>query len=682
MTMSTITVTKVGSSSVLTPKGLLSYINHDELETVLNDYISHQKTQIILDCKAVSFIDSKVLELLAKTHEALSVQDRMLKIINMDEICRDILTITRLIKIFHVYKDINDALKNIPIKDNVTQKRRKLGEIMVIQGRITPTDLNKYLNYQKQTNKPIGRIFVENNILTEEEMIRFLGEQQGIPKVWLRKGLVDRKILNVLSKEKALRYKVIPVFKINNVLTLATADPNSIFVFDEISKITDLVVQPVLCRTDDIIDVIEEYYQEGNNTYEDDINLDDDIELVENVTEEETNELAQMADDSPIVNLVNKILLKAIRDGVSDIHFEPQRNKFRILARIDGVLYEFMSPKIELHPSIVSRLKIMAGLDISERRIPQDGRIQVKIDNRNVDLRFGSMPSIYGEKVVLRVLDKSRAVLDINMLGFKDDILNQFKSTLRRPHGLILVCGPTGSGKTTTLYSAIKMLNCMEKNIITIEDPVEYQLDDINQNQVKDSIGLNFAKFLKHALRQDPDIILVGEIRDRETAEIAIQASLTGHLVLSSLHTNDSPSAITRLLEMGVEPYLISSALLACQAQRLIRTICPECKTSYYPSKAVLGAIGFDDDQRIQLYKGKGCSSCYDSGFKGRIGIYELLQMDEGLQSLILENPTVNAINKHISGNGHQRLRELGYEKVIEGVTTIEEISRISTVEI
>lgn len=679
MTMSTIIMTKVGFSSVLTPKGQLSSNNFDELEAVFNDYISHQKTQIILDCKAVSFIDSKVLELLVKTHEALLIQDRMLKIINLDETCRDILTLTRLIKIFHVYKDINDALKNIPLKDNSIQKRKKLGEIMVSMGRLTPQDLNKYLSYQKETCKPIGKILIENNILTEEEMIRILGEQHGIPKVWLRKGVVDGRIVNDLPKEKALRYKVIPVFKVNNILTLATADPNSIFVFDEISKITNLVVQPVLCRTDDILEAIEEYYQEGNNIHEDDINFDEEIELVENITEEETNELAQMADDSPIVNLVNKILLKAIRDGASDIHFEPQRNKFRILVRIDGLLYDFMSPKAELHPSLVSRLKIMAGLDISERRMPQDGRIQVKLDGRNVDLRFGSMPSIYGEKVVLRVLDKSRAILDLNMLGFKNDILNQFKSILRRPHGLILVCGPTGSGKTTTLYSAVKMLNCIEKNIITIEDPVEYQLDDINQNQIKDSIGLNFAKFLKHALRQDPDIILVGEIRDRETAEIAIQASLTGHLVLSSLHTNDSPSAITRLLEMGVEPYLISSALLGCQAQRLIRTICKECKTSYFPPKAVLRELGFEDDQNIRLYKGKGCSSCYDSGFKGRIGIYELLQVDEGLQSLILENPTISAIKKHISGNGHQRLRELGYEKVIEGVTTIEEVSRIST---
>jgi type IV pilus assembly protein PilB len=292
------------------------------------------------------------------------------------------------------------------------------------------------------------------------------------------------------------------------------------------------------------------------------------------------------------------------------------------------------------------------------------------------------MPGIYGEKVVLRILDKEKAVLDLNRLGFDTVVLKRFKALLKRPHGLILVCGPTGSGKTTTLYSAITMLNCIEKNIITIEDPVEYQLDNINQNQIKDSIGLSFAKFLKHAVRQDPDIILVGEIRDRETAEIAIQASLTGHLVLSSLHTNDSPSAITRLLEMGVEPYLISSSLIACQAQRLVRTICPECKTSYYPSQGELMELGIDQDKKIRLSKGMGCSACYDSGFKGRIGIYELLEMDEGLQSLILEKPNNNAIKKYLSKNGYQRLKDLGYEKVIQGSTHIEEIRRIASGEI
>jgi type IV pilus assembly protein PilB len=373
------------------------------------------------------------------------------------------------------------------------------------------------------------------------------------------------------------------------------------------------------------------------------------------------------------------ILLRAIRDGASDIHIEPQRGKFRVRVRIDGVLYDLISPKIETHPALVSRLKVMADLDIAERRIPQDGRIQVSVDGRIVDLRFSSMPGIHGEKVVLRVLDKSQAILDLNILGFDAQVLDRFKSLLQRPYGLILVCGPTGSGKTTTLYSAITMLNSSEKNFVTIEDPVEYQLENINQIQVKESIGLTFAKVLRHTLRQDPDIILVGEIRDRETAETAIQASLTGHLVLSTLHTNDGPGALTRLLEMDIAPYLISSALLASLGQRLVRTICPDCRINYYAPKGILQALGMEETKKIQLFKGKGCSTCYDSGFKGRTGIYELLELDHGLQSLILTNPTVDEIQTYLGKYGHKTLKELGYKKVIEGATTIEEATRVTS---
>ena len=334
-----------------------------------------------------------------------------------------------------------------------------------------------------------------------------------------------------------------------------------------------------------------------------------------------------------------------------------------------------------MHPGVVSRLKVMANLDIAERRIPQDGRIQVAIDGGKIDLRFSSMPGVHGEKVVLRILDQSKAILDINKLGLGAGVLDQFKSLLRQSHGLILVCGPTGSGKTTTLYSAISMLNVLEKNIITIEDPVEYQLENINQNQVKEAIGLSFAKFLKHALRQDPDIILVGEIRDKATAEIAIQASLTGHLVLSTLHTNESASAITRLLEMGIEPYLISSSLLASMAQRLVRKICPACKTAYSPSQAVLTELGVKEGETLQLSRGRGCSECYDSGFKGRTGIYELMPMSDDLRSIVLNNPTVDTIQESVRSNGHITMKDFGYDKVREGETTLEEIQRVTTVE-
>ena len=567
------------------------------------------------------------------------------------------------------------------MKTDFILKNRMLGDILVQQGRLTPEQLIMFLRAHKKTNKPIGLILIEQGILTEEELKYILEEQLGIPHTWLRKGLIDPWIVNILPKEKALRFQIIPMFRVNNVLTLATADPNAIFVFDEVSKITELEVQPVICRSSDIIEAIHEYYREEVTIDEVMSSIDEpDIEVVEAATDKEIDELAEMAEGSPIINLTNKILLRAIRDRASDIHIEPQKLLCRVRVRIDGLLYKFMSLKMETHPPVVSRLKIMANLDIAERRIPQDGRIQVNVDGRTIDLRFSSMPSIHGEKVVLRILDKNKALLDINKLGFDTKILNQFKSVLKKPYGLILVCGPTGCGKTTTLYSAITTLNSSEKNIITIEDPVEYQLDNITQSQVKELIGLTFARFLKHALRQDPDIILVGEIRDRETAEIAIQASLTGHLVISTLHTNDSPSAITRLLEMGIEPYLLSSSLLACQAQRLVRTICSECKTDYCPPQEVLRKLGIDDE-KFMLYKGKGCSACYNSGFKGRIGIYEFLEMDEGIQSLILDNPTIDILRKYLKTKKHRRLKDLGDEKVMEGVTTIEEVRRVTSAE-
>ena len=566
------------------------------------------------------------------------------------------------------------------MKSDFLPKRKKLGEILVSQGKITSEALTHFLRLQKKESKPLGQILIKEGVITEEELKNILGEQLGIQHIWLRKGLVDPRIVHVLPKEKALSFKVIPMFRVDGVLTLATADPHAFYVLDEISKITNLKVQPVGCRTDDILEAIHECYQE-------DVGIDDvmnsidesAIEILQSVSEEEIKELAEKADGSPVINLANMILLRAIRDGASDIHIEPQRGKFRVRVRIDGVLYDLISPKIEMHPAVVSRLKVMADLDIAERRIPQDGRIQVNVDGRIVDLRFSSMPGIHGEKVVLRVLDKSQAILDIDILGFDAQVLDQFKSLLRRPYGLILVCGPTGSGKTTTLYSAITMLNSSEKNFVTIEDPVEYQLENINQIQVKESIGLTFAKVLRHTLRQDPDIILVGEIRDRETAETAIQASLTGHLVLSTLHTNDGPGAVTRLLEMDIAPYLISSSLLASLGQRLVRTICPDCRINYYAPKGVLQALGMEETAKIQLYKGKGCSTCYDSGFKGRTGIYELLELDQALQSLILTNPTVDAIQTHLGKHGHKALKALGYEKVLDGATTIEEATRVTS---
>ena len=568
-------------------------------------------------------------------------------------------------------------------KNFIPGKRRRLGEILLHKGKLMPDQLAAFLQIQKETAQPLGQILIDNGIVTGEELTKILAEQLGIPQVWLRKGLIDPRIVRVLPKEKALHYKVIPMFVVNNVLTLATSDPYAFFIFDEIKKLTRMDVQPVICRAEDIIAAIPEAYQ-------DDVNIDDlmtriedtDIDIVQTRSERAISEIAEMAEGSPVINLVNMILVKGIRDGASDVHIEPQEKNLRIRIRIDGILYELAPQKIDFHPAVVSRLKVMANLDIAERRLPQDGRVRVTVDGAVIDLRFSSMPGVHGEKVVLRILDRSKARLDINTLGFEPGALGQFKSLLKKSNGLILVCGPTGSGKTTTLYAAITLLNTTERNIITIEDPVEYELRNINQNQVNAAIGLKFSTFIRSALRQDPDIIMVGEIRDRETAEIAIQASLTGHLVLSTLHTNDSPSAITRLLEMGVEPYLLSSALIASISQRLVRTICPNCKTDYYAPKTISDELGIDSDKQLRLYKGRGCSNCYDSGFKGRASIYEVFPINQDLQALILENPTIDSLKEYGRTQGYKTLKDAGYDKVLQHMTTIEEVHRVVSLDI
>ncbi len=560
--------------------------------------------------------------------------------------------------------------------------RKKLGEILVAEGAITAEQCREALAVQKKTGKMLGQLFVEMNMITEEDLVNILSRQLGYPHVWLRKGLIDPKVVRIIPKEKAKLYKVIPMFKVFDELTLATADPQAIFAFDELARMTNCTLHPVLCRATDILKAIDDYYDEEVQITDFLDELDEnEIQLVENNLDRNTQEIGELAEGSPIINLVNLIVLKAIKYRASDIHIEPDRSKFRVRYRIDGVMYEVMTPKLDLHPAVVSRLKIMARLDIAERRLPQDGRIQVYIEGRSVDLRFSSLPGIFGEKVVLRVLDKKGAILDLNKLGFGEETLHKFKGLLKRPFGLILVTGPTGSGKTTTLYSAINYLNTIEKNIVTIEDPVEYQLEIINQNQVEEGIGLTLARVLKHTLRQDPDIIMVGEIRDRETAEIAIQASLTGHLVLSTIHTNDSAGTISRLIDMGIAPYLLSSSLAGVIAQRLVRSVCPDCKTTYYPTADLLKQMGWENERSLRLIKGKGCSTCYDSGYKGRLGIYELMEVDSGLKSLILRNPSVKDIREFQREKGIPTLLQEGLQKARERRTTIEEVMRAVYVE-
>jgi len=559
-------------------------------------------------------------------------------------------------------------------------KPKRLGELLVEKGVLTEDQCKQALDFQKKTGKRLGQIVIELGLVKEDELLQVLSKQMDLPHIWLRKGLIDPGIINVVPGEKARLYKIMPMFKVKNNLILATSDPQAIFVFDEIEEMTGLSVQPVLSRSADIDKAIEEYYG-GAVEIPDYVGDFDEaaIRLVESHEQFDLARIGEMADGSPIINFVNMIILRAIKDKASDIHIEPDKKKLRVRYRVDGIMYEVMTQKIDLHPAVVSRLKVMANLDIAERRMPQDGRIQVMVEGRAVDLRLSSMPGILGEKIVLRILDKKGVILDLNQLGFSEDTLIRFKHLLMHPYGLILVTGPTGSGKTTTLYAAMNLLNTIEKNIITIEDPVEYQMEIINQNQVKESIGLTFSVILRHALRQDPDIVMVGEIRDKETAEIAIQASLTGHLVLSTLHTNDSASAVTRLLDMGLEPYLVTSSLTGVIAQRLIRNICPKCKTLFYPSTSIMEKYGWTEERRLQIAKGKGCPECYDSGYKGRMGLYELLEVTEDLQSLILSNPSLDEIRKHLRNKGHITMESEGIKKVREQVTTFEEVSRVVT---
>jgi type IV pilus assembly protein PilB len=564
-------------------------------------------------------------------------------------------------------------------------KKVRLGDLLIERGLITPEQRDEALARHQVTGNRLGEVLTEMGLVEEEQLTALLAEMSGLPFVRLRKGLVDPRIIDILPRERALRYEVLPLFKIHQTLVLAIGDPNKILVLDILRKLTGCEIRPVVSLTGDILHMIEESYAGTGNmvTIEDfGAGLDEaDLEVVSDETTGRFEDIAEMAGESPVINFVNQIILRAIKERASDIHVEPERKYFRIRFRIDGVLYEVMRQRAEMHAPVVSRLKIMANLDIAERRLPQDGRIQVLALGRTVDLRFSSLPGVLGEKVVLRVLDRESGVLALDDLGFAPATLSLFRDLLHRPHGLVLVTGPTGSGKTTTLYGGLRELNSLEKNIVTIEDPVEYQFEIICQNQVREDIGLTFARVLKHTLRQDPDIIMVGEIRDSETAEIAVQAALTGHLVLSTMHTNDAPSSITRLIEMGIESYLASSALIGIMGQRLVRTICPDCASTYFPSPAEREALGVPGDTALQLRRGGGCERCFDSGYRGRIGIYELLDVDQELRRLLLENPSIDQLRGCLAERNHQSLHAEGIRRVLEGKTTLEEIARAVSVD-
>lgn len=608
----------------------------------------------------------------------------------------------------------------------------KLGEILVRENLITSDQLREALEYQRTNGGRLGSNLVKLGIVSDDVVTAVLSRQYGVASINLELFHIEQEVIKLISHEVALKYSVLPVSKVGATLTLAMADPTNVFAMDDIKFMTGYNVEPVIAAESSIQLAIGKYYigsneidifdaafaveaeqaaltgSNGNafvrstngngngkaaperlNDADLDVSLDrfefnnhegEDFEVVEDNDEIDLAALARASEDAPVVRLVNVLLVDSLRRGASDIHVEPYEKDFRIRFRIDGVLYDVMHPPLKIRDPLISRLKIMAKLDISEKRLPQDGRIKikVKIDNRSreLDFRVSSLPTLFGEKVVLRLLDKDKLMLDMTKLGFEEESLDKFKRAIANPYGMVLVTGPTGSGKTNTLYSALQALNTPETNIMTAEDPVEFNLTGINQVQMKEQIGLNFAAALRSFLRQDPNIVLVGEIRDFETAEIAIKAALTGHLVLSTLHTNDAPSTVSRLVNMGIEPFLVATSVNIIQAQRLIRRICANCKEEVKVPVEGLPEIGFTPEEApgLVFYKGKGCTTCNGTGYKGRVGLYEVMEITDELRELIIIGASAMELRRKAIETGMITLRESGLCKIRQGITTIEEV--------
>jgi type IV pilus assembly protein PilB len=605
----------------------------------------------------------------------------------------------------------------------------KLGEILVRENLITAQQLRETLDYQRANGGRLGSNLVRLGYVSDDVVTAVLSRQYGVPSINLDLFQIEKDVIKLISEDVALKYSVLPISKVGATVTLAMADPTNVFAMDDIKFMTGLNVEPVIASETSIQTAVAKYYsgsseidifdaafaveaersagrKNGASTngsgaklvaavaerlHDSDleVSLDrfefgghdaEEFEVVEDNEEIDLAALARASEDAPVVRLVNVLMVDSLRRGASDIHVEPYEKDFRIRFRIDGLLYDVMHPPLKIRDPLISRLKIMAKLDISEKRLPQDGRIKikVKIDNRSreLDFRVSTLPTLFGEKVVLRLLDKDKLMLDMTKLGFEQESLDKFKRAISNPYGMVLVTGPTGSGKTNTLYSALQTLNTPETNIMTAEDPVEFNLQGINQVQMKEQIGLNFAAALRSFLRQDPNIVLVGEIRDFETAEIAIKAALTGHLVLSTLHTNDAPSTVSRLVNMGIEPFLVATSVNIIQAQRLIRRICNDCKEEINVPVEGLIEIGFQKSEAadLKLYKGRGCTACNNTGFKGRIGLYEVMEVTDELRELIIIGASAMELRRKAIDVGMITLRESGLCKIREGVTTIEEV--------
>jgi type IV pilus assembly protein PilB len=564
----------------------------------------------------------------------------------------------------------------------------RLGELLTKASLITQDQLKDALKVQKETGGKLGETLIKLGFVSEEDITECLSQQFGVPSINLAHFEIDGSVIKLIPADVARKYNILPVNKTGATITIAMADPTNVFAMDDIKFMTGYNVEPVVASELGIRAAIDNYYGTASSLelkkVMEDLQSSEsaDLEVLEEEEELDMAALAESAEEAPVVKLVNLILTDAIKRGASDIHVEPYEKEYRVRFRIDGILYEIMNPPLKLKDAITSRMKILAKLDISEKRLPQDGRIKLKMKlnekNKELDFRVSVLPTLFGEKIVMRLLDKDNLRLDMTKLGFEPESLVKFEAAIFKPWGLVLVTGPTGSGKTNTLYSALAKVNSPEVNILTAEDPVEFNLPGINQVQMKESIGLNFAATLRSFLRQDPNIILVGEIRDFETAEIAIKAALTGHLVLSTLHTNDAPSTINRLMNMGIEPFLVATSVQLIAAQRLARRICQNCKEVVQIAPEALINLGYKKEEigTFEVYKGRGCEKCNNTGYKGRVGLVEVMQIDDGIRELILSGGTAIDIKRQAAESGMISLRRSGLIKIKDGITTIEEVVR------
>jgi type IV pilus assembly protein PilB len=580
---------------------------------------------------------------------------------------------------------MDEAPEILPIwsPKNASAKRKSVEEVLLARAAINAEQLLQAKTAQAQSpGKTISQVLLSMSIINDAAAASALAETMGLDFVTPERSEIDDAMIETLGAIYCQAKSVLPIRAANGDLILAIADPNNVFLIDEVRRRLKKEFRLAIATTGDITRLIEQLNAPASNVTVSDIMKDmaeDEVEVLkEEEQKDDANDLEKAGNESPIIRFVNYLIADAVKQGASDIHIEPKEKNLKIRYRIDGVLFEAMNPPHTMHAAISSRLKIMGNLDISERRLPQDGRIRATVQGRKVDLRLSTLPTANGEKSVIRILDNRSISVPLEALGFSEQVLTIWKNQIDQPHGIILVTGPTGSGKTTTLYSSLRVMDGNELNISTVEDPIEYQLSQANQVQVHEKIGMSFSAALRSLLRQDPDVIMLGEIRDAETARIAVQAALTGHLVLSTLHTNDAPSSVTRLINIGVEPYLISSAVNAILAQRLVRKICQHCRQQIEPTPDMAEFLALQGFKDSLIWKGVGCDACRKTGYKGRLGIYELLIMDDGLRDMVTRNPDVNQLRKLCRERGLVSLREDGFAKAQQGQTTVEEVLRVT----